>query len=131
MHTQKSIHFSVHKDFYIRMGKLFCSSGKLGITEYNNLGTNFPLPKLKKMNWFFGVHIARKSDCLSWIVFSQSSFEDSYFIFEMGFLGSWQFFETSCEDAEIIFFCFSLSLLTGFIICTFFWNWFFLFCVVV
>ena len=41
-----------------------------------------------------------------------------------GFWG-WQIFWDSLRRLKIYLFLFSLSLLTGFIICTFFWNWFF------
>lgn len=74
------------------MAKLFCSPGKA-----------------EKNDWFFGVHITRKNDCLSWIVFSQSSFEDSYFIFEMGFLGLANFLRLPAKAQNLSLSVFSFT----------------------
>jgi len=57
----------------------------------------------------FWWHITRKNDCLSWIVFSQSSFEDSYFIFEMGFLGLANFLRLPAKAQNLSFFVFSFT----------------------
>jgi len=57
----------------------------------------------------FWWHITRKNDCLSWIVFSQSSFEDSYFIFEMGCLGLANFLRLPAKAQNLSFFVFSFT----------------------